>query len=284
MNQITKAIIPTAGYGTRRLPITKTIEKNMLPVGNRPIIDYVIEECALAGITDIYLVVNDIENSQIAQYYGHNKKLEQYLSSRNATEKSEKLNTLPKGVKLYFIEQDVNDKYGTAVPVALALAECGTDEPVVFCNGDDFFINAKDGSEVKTMVKAAVNSVDSVMLGYKVPREEVTKYGMIKIDAQDSMTSIIEKPKPAEVISNLVSINRIILSPGLLKVIKDYVTDNNFGPNDQEYMITDCYAEYIRQGGKIRVVGSTGEWLDCGSLKGWLYANEIIGKNLLKNA
>ena len=75
MNKITKAIIPVAGWGTRRLPITKTIEKCMLPVGNRPIIDYVVEDCIKAGITDIYFVVSE-GSTQVKRFYSNNPKLE----------------------------------------------------------------------------------------------------------------------------------------------------------------------------------------------------------------
>ena len=75
----TKAIIIIAGYGTRRLPITKSIEKSMLPILNRPVVDYVVEDCIKAGITDIYFVVNK-DAVQIRSYYGHNKVLEDYLA------------------------------------------------------------------------------------------------------------------------------------------------------------------------------------------------------------
>lgn len=278
---IKTAIIPTAGYGTRRLPITKTIEKNMLPVINRPIIDYVIEECVLAGITDIYLVINSIECSQIKAYYEPNEPLEKYLTDRAATDKLAKLKTLPDGVKLHFVEQDVNEKYGTAVPLALAIEQCGTDNPVVFCNGDDFFYGAKDGSEVKTMVEAVTDPETSVMLGYRVAKKEVTKYGMLDVNENGELISVVEKPELDDVTSQLVSINRIVMSPGLLKTIVNYVKNRHFGPRDQEYMVTDCYEEYIENGGKIKVVGSTGEWLDCGSFEGWMHANAVVGHDLL---
>jgi UTP--glucose-1-phosphate uridylyltransferase len=279
MTKITKAIILTAGYGTRRLPITKTIEKNMLPLGNRPIIDYVIEECVLAGITDIWLVVNDIENSQIKQYYEPNPKLEKYLTERQAVDKLKKLNTLPDGVKLHYAEQDVNGKYGTAVPVALALEDIGINEQVVLCNGDDPFWGAKHGSDVKTMVDAVQSPDESVTLGYQVPAEEVYKYGIWEIEG-DFAKSIIEKPAVGSVNSNLANLNRVVMSPKLMKIIIDFVKNNNFGPNDQEYVITDPYAEYLAAGGKMRYVKNTGEWLDCGSLEGWLHANEVVGRDL----
>ena len=82
---ITKAIIPVAGWGTRRLPITKSIEKCMLPIGNRPMVDYVVQDCIDAGITDIYFVVSE-DSSQLQSYYAANAALETYLEAHNKTE------------------------------------------------------------------------------------------------------------------------------------------------------------------------------------------------------
>ena len=273
---IKKAIIATAGYGTRRLPITKIIEKNMLPLGNRPIIDYVVQECVLAGITDIYLVVNDIPTSQIKAYYDPAPRLEQYLEDRNATTKLEFLDTAPSGVIFHYIEQDVNTRYGTSVPVTLAVEQFNISEPVVFCNGDDPFWGAKDGSDVKTLVDAYTSPDEAIIMGYRVDEKDVPRYGMIQKDANNMVTSIIEKPHPEQVESTLVNLNRLILSPKLLEDIVTYTNSHNFGPNDQEYMITDPLAEYLRQGGKMRVIPSTGEWLDCGSIEGWLHANNVV--------
>jgi UTP--glucose-1-phosphate uridylyltransferase len=274
--EVTKAIIATAGYGTRRLPITKTIEKNMLPLGNRPVIDYVIQECILAGITDIYLVVNDIATSQIKAYFDPAPNLEQYLSDRNATEKLAKLATAPDGITFHYVEQDINARYGTSVPITLAVEQYNINEPVAFCNGDDPFWGAKNNSDVKTLVDAFKDPDETIIMGYRVDKKDVPRYGMLKKDTHNMLISIIEKPSPEQVDSSLVNLNRLILSPGLLKVIVAYTNSHDFGPTDQEYMITDAYTEYLRQGGRMRVVPSTGQWLDCGSLEGWLHANNVV--------
>jgi UTP--glucose-1-phosphate uridylyltransferase len=275
MANITKAIILTAGYGTRRLPITKTIDKNMLPLCNRPVIDYVVEECVLAGITDIYMVVNNAKNSQIKDYYGSNDVLERFLTERGASDKLASIKTAPQGVNLHFVEQNPNDRYGTAVAVALAVEEFGLAEQVVLCNGDDPFWGAKDGSDVKTLVKAVERDTESAIMGYQKPHDEVPAYGMLKVK-DGFLTDIIEKPALKDVTSNLVNINRLVMAPQLLNTIVDYVNSNDFGPLDQEYIITDAYAQYLKQGGKMRVVQNTGQWLDTGSLEGWLQANNIV--------
>ena len=91
MKKITKAIIPVAGWGTRRLPITKIIEKSMLPVGNRPLVDYSVQELIAAGVKDIYMVISNVEPCQVQEFYRDNLALNQYLLERG---KADRLNSL----------------------------------------------------------------------------------------------------------------------------------------------------------------------------------------------
>ncbi|MCL1963245.1 sugar phosphate nucleotidyltransferase [Candidatus Saccharibacteria bacterium] len=272
---IKTAIVPVAGYGTRRLPITKAVEKSMLPVGNRPIVDFAVEDCILAGIKDIVFVITETgEKSQIETYYGRNARLEEFLAARNATEKLKMLETAPSDVRFHFVKQDANDKYGTAVPVALAVKELGLNESVAFCNGDDFFWDSKDGSEEKNLVSHITHD-EAAIIGVRLPKEEITKFAMIEKNTDGFMTNIVEKPKLAEITSDLANINRFILSPALLTEIVNYVDNHHFGATDQEYFITDPILNFVRGGGKMRVVPASGRFMDCGSLEGWLYANQV---------
>ena len=114
---ITKAIIPVAGWGTRMLPITKSIEKCMLPIGNRPLIDYVVQDCLAAGVRELIFVVGE-QSSQLESYYRSNILLNDYLRSKG---KDDKLALVaPIDAKLHFVTQPSYGKYGSAVPVALA--------------------------------------------------------------------------------------------------------------------------------------------------------------------
>jgi UTP--glucose-1-phosphate uridylyltransferase len=273
---ITKAIIPVAGYGTRRLPITKAVEKSMLPVGNRPIVDFAVEECALAGIKDIIFVITKTgERSQIETYYGKNARLEEFLVARGAEEKLKKLQTAPADLNFHFVEQDANDKYGTAVPVALAVKSLEISESVAFCNGDDFFYGSKGGSEVKNLL-SSLSEDEAGLIGIPLPRQEIMKFAMIEKAADGMMTNLVEKPKLEEITSDLANINRFALTPDLLKAIVDYVDGHNFAATEQEYFITDPILDFVKTGGKMRVVPATGRFMDCGSLEGWLYANQLI--------
>ena len=273
---ITKAIIPVAGWGTRRLPITKIIEKSMLPVGNRPLVDYSVQELIKVGVKDIYMVISNVEPCQVREFYKDNLALNQYLEARGKNDRLELAKTLPDGVKIHYVSQDPSSKYGTAVPVAMVAEEYNLTEPVFVFFGDDFIWNPDGESAAESLLKSIQNPAEeSAILGVEVPREEVVKYGMIDV-ADGKLTRIIEKPELQDVTSNLVHVSKYIMSPKLVQEMVEYVNSHDFGPKDQEYMATDPLATFIKKGGIVRVAPTTGQYLDGGSLEGWIHANDVV--------
>lgn len=272
--KITKAIVPVAGWGTRRLPITKVVEKSMLPVGNRPLVDYSVQDLIKAGVKDIYMVVSNVEPCQVRAFYKDNLALNKYLIERGKEDKLEKAKTLPDDVKIHYVSQDPSGKYGTAVPIALAVEEFKIDEPVLVFMGDDFIWNPDGESAAEALIKAS-GGEKSAILGVEISRENVEKYGVLS-EKDGNLVGVVEKPKPEEAPSNLINVSKYILTPDLLAKIVDYVNDNDFGPMDQEYMVTDPIDDYIKDGGIIKVAPTTGEYLDGGSVEGWLHANEVV--------
>lgn len=277
---ITKAIIPVAGWGTRRLPITKIIEKSMLPVGNRPLVDYSVQELIKAGVKDIYFVISNVEPCQVREFYKDNLALNQYLIERGKEDKLEKAKTIPDDVKVHYVSQDPSAKYGTAVPIALAVEEFRIDEPVLVFMGDDFIWNPNGESASEALIKAS-NGKHSAILGVEIPKEDVEKYGVLS--AKDgNLVSVVEKPTPEEAPSNLINVSKYILTPDLLQKIVKYVNENDFGPKDQEYMVTDPIDDYIKNGGIMKIATTKGEFLDGGSVEGWLHANNVVCGNETK--
>lgn len=272
---ITKAIIPVAGWGTRRLPITKIIEKSMLPVGNRPLVDYSVQELIKAGVKDIYMVISNVEPCQVREFYKDNIALNQYLEARGKTDRLELAKTLPEGVKIHYTSQDPSAKYGTAVPVAMVAEEYNIDEPVFVFFGDDFIWNPNGESAAESLLKSIQSPDESAILGVEVPREEVVKYGMISTE-NGKLTKIVEKPDLKDVNSNLVHVSKYIMSPKLIQEMVEYVNTHDFGPKDQEYMATDPLATFVEKGGIVRVAPTTGEYLDGGSIEGWVHANDVV--------
>lgn len=272
---ITKAIVPVAGWGTRRLPITKIIEKSMLPVGNRPLVDYSVQELIKVGVKDIYMVISNVEPCQVQEFYKDNLALNQYLIERGKEDRLKLAKTLPDDVTIHYTIQDPSSKYGTAVPIQMVVEEYKIDEPVFVFMGDDFIWDP-DGESASESLKHTLQSAsDSAILGVEVPRESVEKYGVFSV-TDDKLTGIVEKPKPAQAPSNLINVSKYIMSPALLQEIVTYVKTHNFGPKDQEYLVTDPIDSYIKKGGIMRVARTTGEYLDGGSVEGWLHANNVV--------
>ena len=271
---ITKAIIPVAGWGTRRLPITKVVEKSMLPVGNRPLVDYSVQDLIRAGVKDIYMVVSNVEPCQVRAFYQDNLALNRYLVDRGKADKLEKAKTLPDDVKIHYVAQDPSAKYGTAVPIAMAVEEFKIEEPVLVFMGDDFIWNPGGESAAEALVKASGGD-KSAILGVEIDKNDVEKYGVLS-EKDGNLVGVVEKPKPEEAPSNLINVSKYIMTPDLLQRIVKYVNENDFGPKDQEYMVTDSIEEYIKDGGVVRVAPTTGEYLDGGSVEGWLHANQVV--------
>ena len=275
MQKITKAIIPVAGWGTRRLPITKIIEKSMLPVGNRPLVDYSVQELIKAGITDIYMVISNVEPCQVQEFYRDNLALNDYLVERGKADRLALAKTLPDHVKIHYTTQDPAGRYGTAVPIALVVEEYNLDEPVLVFMGDDFVWNPDGESAAESLIHSLQSENESAILGVEIPREKVDKYGVLSVQ-DGKLVDVVEKPSIEEAPSNMINVSKYIMSRDLLRRVVNYVKAHDFGPLDQEYLVTDPIDEYIKEGGIMRVAPTTGEYLDGGSVEGWVHANNVV--------
>lgn len=265
---ITKAIIPVAGWGTRRLPITKTIEKCMLPIGNRPLVDYVVQDCLKAGINDIYFIVGE-QSTQLKDYYRSNIPLNDYLRRNGKGDRIAEIAPL-KGVTLHYITQPSHGKYGTAVPIALAAPYVNEGESVVVLMGDDFIWNKDDSSEVARLLAATPEGCCG-LLAAEIPRESVGKYGVIESDDDGNYVRIIDQPAPEETPSTLINISKYVLTKEVIDRAADLPPAHN-----GEYQLPDAINDYVAAGGTVKVVPAVGEYLDGGSVEGWLHANNVV--------
>ncbi|MFZ1361072.1 MAG: sugar phosphate nucleotidyltransferase [Candidatus Saccharimonadales bacterium] len=267
---VTKAIIPVAGWGTRRLPITKVIDKCMLPIGNRPIIDYVVRDCIMAGITDIYFVINQ-GNTQLQEYYSENERLNQYLQY-NAQGSVLELAHPPKEVNFHYIEQDPNDKYGTAVPVAMAVPYLQKGESALVTLGDCFLYNTDNLSEVLRLKQASPDQTNA-LLAVEVPRERASQYGVVQFDETTGMfEKIVEHPSPEQLPSTYISSGTFILNYDVLLQVYNYCQIQLSG----EYQLIEPINQYVLDGGTVQVIPAQGEFLDGGNVHDWLYANQVV--------
>lgn len=271
--KVTKAIIPVAGWGTRMLPITKAIEKCMLPVGTRPVIDYVVEDVIRAGIEDIYFVVNE-QSAQIRSYYSANQQLNGYLERKGKPELIQAV-TPPSGVNFHFVVQPSEGGYGTSIPVGLLNDSIAEGEQALVIMGDQFLYRTDGGSNAADLidqVNKSNGSAQAALYGVPVPLEEVSRYGIIETDAQNHFVQIVEKPAPENAPSNLNNAS-FYLFP---KRIFELAASLPVNPVRGEYEITDAINTYVEEGGAVVVAEASGQYLDAGSPEGWLHANQVI--------
>jgi UTP--glucose-1-phosphate uridylyltransferase len=274
---ITKAIIPVAGYGTRFLPITKTINKSMLPVLNRPVVDYIVQDCIKAGITEIIFVVLPNER-QIHNYYEPNKKLEEYLRERGAPAKLKLITNINDGATFSFVKQPQNDKYGTAIPVALVEDLVKAEENFLVLMGDDFVYHRDNISEIAKLIDTHKNTgADATVACAELSKQELLKYSVVNTHKESGhlfFRSMIEKPKLAEITSNLGNVSKYVFSADIFK----YVRQVQPNPLNGEYYLTDAVNAFAQKKHRVAVHTTSGTYLDCGTLEGWLNANQVVAK------
>ena len=272
MRLATKAIIPVAGYGARRLPITKSIEKCMLPLGNRPVIDYIVADCVKAGITDIYFVVSG-QAAQLRSFYSRNIELENALRAKGKTELADMI-IPPDGVTFHFIEQDLSDgRYGTTVPVWLCRDYIDDDELVLVMMGDDVTYVPTGKSDIEHLVSLGSPAI----LGVPVETGDLSSYGVIDQSEGGFFTRIVEKPAPGAEPSRMINVSKYVL-PGNFMAYAD--TSVQEGANASgEFFITDPINAMVADGSKLRVIEAHGKYLDTGTVEAWVHANEWLLEN-----
>lgn len=277
MRQVKKAIIPVAGWGTRRLPITKTVEKCMLPIGNRPLIDYVVQDCIKAGIEEIFFVVSE-QSTQIREYYASNEPLNEYLRTHGKEEKLALIAPL-EGVTLHFITQPSNQKYGSAVPVELAAEYIEEGESAVVLMGDDFIWNEDGSSEVARLIEQTPEG-ECGLLAAEMELKPGGTLGLISKSTDDYYEKIVDQPLVEDnPPSNLANISKYLLTKDVIDMTRTITPAHN-----GEYQLPDAINQHVANGGRVKVVAAKGQYLDGGSLEGWLHANNVvIGSRSLEN-
>jgi len=264
-----------AGYGTRWLPITKAIEKCMLPVGTRPVIDYIVEDCIRAGINEFIFVVGE-EFDQIRRYYGQNQILEEYLLSRGQTEELEAIRSLGKNVRFHYVVQDQYQPRGTAVPLWLCRHLIKPDEKVLYVSGDQFFYREDGTSEFTDFLTQAEHAgTPSAMMANEVPWEEVSRYGIVEFKERNGtkvLDKIVEKPKREEATSNLNNATCWLFDNGIFR----FVEENLEQEFEHEHYVTDAANAYAAAGNDIAVIRVKGEYMDCGTPETWLRTNNRL--------
>ena len=269
MQKITKAVFPVAGMGTRFLPATKASPKEMLPIVDKPLIQYAVEEAVEAGCTDIVFITGRNKRS-IEDHFDKAYELETELERKNKNALLELTqNILPEGVNFMYIRQTEALGLGHAV---LCAAPAVGNEPFAVILADDL-IDAPKGALAQMM--DVYNATGSSVLGVEtVDPSQTGSYGIVEIapkDAYQRVTSIVEKPKPADAPSNLAVVGRYILTPAIFDLLRH--TQAGAGG---EIQLTDAIAALLQQE-TVLAHAFSGQRYDCGSKLGYLQATLAYG-------
>ena len=264
--QPTKAIITDAGFASRYLPITKTVPKAMLPLGNRPIMQLVVEECIDAGIEEIIIVATP-DGVKIYEDYFHNAvpKIEAQLASQGKSDRFEPVKKVLNFPKITIIQQDQSLPYGNGSPIASAREFINDDEAFIVAYSDDVVFGK---SAVRDLIDAFKVHPDAaaIIAGQPVKHEEIKKYASISMDG-DKLVGLVEKPDPAEAPSDLASYGRYLLTPEVF----EHLNPANTGL-DGELWTADAIARLIPTG-RVYVKETEGTWMTTGDPKNYFMAH-----------
>ncbi len=272
MKPLRKAIFPVAGLGTRFLPATKSIPKEMLTVVDRPIIHYAVEEAIEAGC-EVMIFVTGRTKRAIADYFDRSPDLEAELEAKGKTEALEIVrNIIPPHVKCIFVRQAQPLGLGHAVLCAAELI--GADEPFAVLLPDDLIDGTPKGA-LAQLAEVHRRTGKAVLAVEEVPTSQVHQYGIVKPkDASAStleLEGIVEKPKPEDAPSNWSVVGRYILTPDVMEALKTQ-TPGAGG----EIQLTDAIARCLPSGNFLGHAFH-GRRFDCGNKRGFLEANMHFG-------
>ncbi len=266
---IRKVIIPVAGYGTRFLPATKAQPKEMLPVVDKPILQYIVEEAVASGIEDIIMVTSATKRA-VEDHFDHSTELEAWLEKQGKTGALKEVKQIADIANFIFIRQ--KGPYGNGTPILNARHLIG-DEPFAVIWGDEPIFSTTP--RLKQLIDVYERYHGPVLTGYEVDDEGTQKYGIIKShqleDNVYQVDSIIEKPGPGAAPSRLASLGGYVLTPDIF----DHLAATTPGRGGEVWLV-DAIAKLsgVRPVYACKIEGT---YYDLGSKLGWLKANVALG-------
>lgn len=268
--RVSKAIMLVAGSGTRFLPATKVQPKEMLPIVDKPVLQYLVEEAVDAGIKDILFVINT-NKSAVGAHFSRDYNLEKALEENGKHDLIDKIRNLHTQANFMYVNQD--EPLGTGDALYKGRAFVG-EEPFALFYADDVMTSPKNKPAIKQVIDIYHKYQSSVAGLVRVPKKDVYKYGVIRGKSLDARTclieEIIEKPKVEDAPSNLVSVGRFVLTSDVFQYI------NRVQKRNGEMYLSDALAILSREG-SMYGYEIEGTWYDCGSKIGFWKANFELG-------
>lgn len=274
IKKVTKAIFPVAGLGTRFLPATKANPKEMLPIVDKPLIQYAVEEAIEAGITDLIFITNHSKRA-IEDHFDTNFELEYHLEKTQKYDLLDKVKSIhPEGINCVYLRQSKPLGLGHAILCAQSLI--GEDSFAVILADD--LIDAKQGC-LSQMVKIYEKVQQSIIAVEKIPLNKSNQYGIISVPDHFTkiakLNGIVEKPQPSQAPSDFGVVGRYILEAEILPVLQEMLHKrNNLSAIDRtELQLTDAISQYMADAqNEVYGYRFDGKRFDCGSKAGYVLA------------
>lgn len=266
MKKIRKAVIPAAGFGTRFLPATKAVPKEMLPIVDIPTIQYIVEEAVASGIEDILIITNSYK-SCIENHFDNSFELEKKLEAGGDIERLEMVKGIASMANIYSVRQKNPRGLGHAVLCAKSFIG---DEPFAILLGDDIVVNKEKGA-IRQLMEAAQTYDGSVVGVQSVKDEAVHKYGIVAPvkevgERVVQVSTMVEKPKLADAPSNLAVLGRYVLEPEIFTYL-----ENQAPGAGNEIQLTDAIARLAKDK-QVYACDFEGKRYDVGDKLGFLQA------------
>jgi UTP--glucose-1-phosphate uridylyltransferase len=257
--RITKAVIAVAGYGTRFVPATKVQPKEMLPIVDKPVVQYLVEEAVASGITDIVLVTRS-GSQALEDHFDSSRELEMHLEAQKKWKELEEVRRIPRLANFVYVRQTRDMPYGNGTPLLCAKSLISPDEVVVYMFGDDL---------VKSDVPCTKQLIDvyqktqpaGVIAVQEVPLQEIHRYGVPKIKSEserNELEYIVEKPTMAQAPSNLAQLGRFVFSRKIIDILENLSVGKG-----GELWLTDA-VDRLAATDSVIVHTINGKWLTTG--------------------
>ena len=263
MHKIRKAVFPVAGFGTRFLPATKAMPKELMPVVDKPLIQYAVEEAVAAGI-DTLIFVTGRHKRAIEDHFDSNPELEMALRAKGKDEQADMVkHILPIGVECIFVRQPEQLGLGHAV---LCAARALGGEPFAVLLADDF-LDYEGNGVTSDLVRNFEKSAKSQLSVMEVNGPDISKYGVVIPGKKTgSVNGLTEKPKADDAPSKLASIGRYVLTPDIFDILRSQA----LGAGGEIQLADAIHTQ--AQSGEVEAVHLSGLWFDCGSVDGYIDA------------
>jgi len=269
LKKVKKAIIPVAGFGTRFLPATKAQPKEMIPLVDKPVIQYIVEEAVKSGIEDIIFVTGRGKRA-IEDHFDFSYELEQSLFEKGKKDLLESVRKIAQLARFAYVRQPQPLGDGHAVLCARHLTN---GEPVAVLFGDDIVDHSKPC--LKQLIEVFEEYQSPVLALARVAKKDVSRFGVVRPETLKERTflvkEVVEKPSPEKAPSNLIVVGKYIITPEIFEILEE-------SPNQSgEIRLADAFSEFLKRGNALYGYEFEGTRHDCGDKLGFLKATVEYG-------